>query len=109
MKLYVEEQIFKQNEYSEDSILSQSRFHQQQVSQGENVWISCQYRRSILDDASDIFQLGQSDVRTFHTFSSEFPQKSGWVDFPTEEEPGKLFKYASFDIDLSQDTNEWSR
>ena len=109
MKLYAEEQIFIQNEYDASAIQSRSRFHHRQVSQGENVWIACQSKRSVLEDTTDYLQLGQSRKSDFYSFLASDPQPSGWVNFPSKEKPGNYFKYASFDIDLNQDVSEWSR
>ena len=83
-------------------------FHQQQVSEGENVWIKSVFKRNVLDDETNLLPIA-TDERVFHTFELEKPQPTSWVNFPTTLEPNNKFKYASFDIYFSQDTQFWSR
>ena len=109
MRLYVSDQVFEQDEYGSRSIKSRSLFHQQQVSEGKNVWIRSQFVHNALEDESDYFQLGQVDEFDFYTFRTSAPQSTSWTNFPTTSKPYNLFKYASFDIELSQDAVVWNR
>ena len=58
MRLLVEDQTFEQDEYGMRSISRRSRFHQQQVSAGSNVWIEGFFKRNMLEDESDYLQYG---------------------------------------------------
>ena len=81
-------------------------FHTKQISKGENMWIKGTFKRNTLEDETGYLQLGQSQERTFHTFELETPQSTSWVKFPTRENPSNKFKYASFDLYLSQDVQK---
>ena len=107
--MYAETQSFNQDGYGEEAIKSTSMFFQQQVSAGQNVWIAAQYQRNEVDDESAFLQLGQSTKLEFHTFDTLVTQPSAWTEFPTDDEPSKKFKYASFEIELSQDVIMWQR
>ena len=37
------------------------------------------------------------------------PRPTSWLDFPTKENPHNRFKYASFDIEISQSVQYWNR
>ena len=37
------------------------------------------------------------------------PRPSAWQHFPTKDDPHRKFKYASFDIEISQSVQYWNR
>ena len=80
----------------------------QQVSENANVWIPAIFERNNIEDETAYLQLGQYDEFTFYAFKTDPPQTTSWVDFPTNTTRG-YFKYASFDIELSQDLISWNR
>ena len=53
--------------------------------------------------------MGQEVVRIFHNLETTPPLPTSWINFPTDEEPSNMFKYASFKLELSQDVVEWQR
>ena len=65
------------------------------------MWISGLFHRNVIEDETDFLQLGQEDEYTFHTYTTYPPQPTSWTDFPTEENPGSYYKYASFDLEIS--------
>ena len=109
MTVYVTDQVFVHDLYGEQSIQRRSTFHQQQVSEGENVWIKGSFKLNILEDESSLVQIGQRQERVFHSFQLDAPQPTSWVSFPTPEKPLEKFKFASFDIYFSQDIQLWTR
>ena len=56
-----------------------------------------------VEDQSQFLQLGQSQIYNFFSFELGEPAVTSWVNFPTEDEPGSLFKYASIDIQVGLD------
>ena len=68
MRLFAEEEVFKQENYGDEAIEKRSSFYQQQVSENNNMWIGGFYTQNILEDETDYFQVGQYHVNDFHTF-----------------------------------------
>ena len=56
--MYVSDNTFKQDTYGKDSIQTHSRFHQKQVSKGQNVFIATEFKRNSLEDETAYLQLG---------------------------------------------------
>lgn len=73
MQLYMEEQVFDQSKFNDQSIASQSRLYARQVSPGSNVWVPVIAQLNELEDETDYLQLGQSDQREFYSVQAGDP------------------------------------
>ena len=58
INMYVSDNTFKQDTYGKESIQAHSRFHQKQVSKGQNVFIATEFKRNSLEDETAYLQLG---------------------------------------------------
>ena len=66
-------------------------------------------RESLLEDESDVLQLGQITESTFYGFSLSSPKSTSWNKFPTPENPLNMMKYASVDIYVHPEITIWNR
>ena len=58
----------------------------------------------MISDETQIIQLGDSVDREFNSFVNNItPNFSSWSNFPTDEKPLNLYKFASFEINLNKD------
>ena len=63
----------------------------------------------MLEDETSFVQYGQQNDYEFYTFRMQPAVPSSWNKWPTPENPGSKFKYASIEIDLAQDQLTWTR
>ena len=54
-------------------------------------------------------QYGQEDEYEFYNYELPPPKPSGWIDYPTPENPDGFYKFASIEINMSQDLISWHR
>ena len=58
----------------------------------------------MISDETQIVQFGNSVDREFNSFVDNItPQYSSWSNFPTDDKPFNLYKFASFEINLNKD------
>ena len=68
MELLIEDQVFEQSKYYEETIRKQSRFLSKQISEGQNAYIEGHFNENTLEDETDYLQLGQSLDHTWYAF-----------------------------------------
>ena len=57
-----------------------------------------------MSDETDLVQLGYSTDTKFNSYDNVInPQYSAWTNFPTDENPLGLYKYASVEVNLNKD------
>lgn len=64
---------------------------------------------NLLEDESTLFQYGEPSEQEYLDFHMSGPNPTSWINYPTEEEPSRLFKFTSMDIDMSLDQKTWTR
>ena len=58
----------------------------------------------MISDETQIVQFGNSVDREFNSFVDNItPQYSSWSNFPTDDNPLNLYKFASFEVNLNKD------
>ena len=74
-------------------------------------WVDYQILSELLEDETQLFQLGKSEERRFHTYNKEdMPvSTSAWINFPTAENPRTRYKHASVVIKVNPDQKKTSR
>ena len=58
-------------------------------------------RRTVLEDETAFLQYGQEDEHEFYNYELPPPKPSGWIDYPTLENPDGFYKFASIEINMS--------
>ena len=109
-QLYFNNESFDQQSFGDESIERKSELIHFQFNADTPVWFNYMVQTNMVSDETQLFQLGESEDREFHSYVDNIKSMySAWQDFPTEENPYTLYKYASMEINLFKDMRQINR